>query len=191
VSAPPIGTPMNAETKPCRHCGEAILAQARMCKHCHSAQGWLAGQKDPRLQKLVLIGLVPFFALVGFAIYETRSRMNRVSSTIAASGACRGLVLLKNSTHVVSKGEQGERILVRFQLENRATTAVSDPTIQIDVLDSAGLNVDAFHKTIYGLSIEPGKATWSRVEGDLVSPSPTIASVKADVVSADCKSAWR
>jgi len=51
--------------------------------------------------------------------------------------------------------------------------------------------IDTFHRTVYGANIAPIKPYWLRVDADLSVPAASIATVRAEVASARCKSAWR
>jgi regulation of enolase protein 1 (concanavalin A-like superfamily) len=67
---------------------------------------------------------------------------------------------------------------------------VSEPTIRVEVLDDTDTVIDAFQRTIYGVTIEPGKAYWFRVDGDLTADVAAVADVHIELAGANCKSTW-
>src|SRR6187399_2786669 len=94
-------------TKSCRHCGEPILQVARICKHCHSSQGWFAGNRDPRYTFVVLgiMGVIFVAALTLLSRVKTK-RDRRVDPDLS----CRGLVSVKTSAHFTRLVEGRERL---------------------------------------------------------------------------------
>jgi hypothetical protein len=178
---------MSAETKACRHCGEPILAKARVCKHCSSNQAWLfASQRDPRFRVLLLLLSLPIFVVLFLALRDLRAKLDRTFG----EGACRGQVELKSTVHALRKIDLRDRLFIRVQIENHAQTDVSEPTIRVEVLDATDTVIDAFQRTIYGVTIEPGKSHWFRVDGDLTADVSTVADVHVELSGAECKSTW-
>jgi len=177
---------MSAETKACRHCGELILARARVCKHCRSHQAWLASERDPRLRAVLLVVLLPLFVALFLVLRDLRAKLDRAFS----DGPCRGLVELKSTVHALRKIELRDRLFIRVQIENRSKIDVSEPTIRVEVLDSTDTVIDAFQRTIYGVTIEPGKAYWFRVDGDLTADVAAVTDVRVELAGANCKSTW-
>jgi hypothetical protein len=173
-------------TKACRHCGEAILVNARVCKHCTSNQTWFAGQKDPRFQAIVFALVLPILAVMFLALRDVKTKLDRSLT----EGSCRGLVVLKSSVHALRKIDQRDRLFIRVQIENRSKTDVSEPTIQVEALDATDTVIDAFQRTIYGVNIAPGKAPWFRIDGDLTAEVESVADVHIELTGSVCKSTW-
>jgi len=125
---------MNAETKPCRHCGEPILAVARVCRHCKSNQTWSAGQRDPRFQLMVVLVLLPLLAIRSFILRDAESQFER---SFSPESSCRGLVKVTTSQHEVRTTEGHEGLFVRVQLTNGSKSDISDPVIKVEALTRA------------------------------------------------------
>ena len=177
----------STETKNCRHCGEPILAVARVCKHCHSNQGWFANQRDPRYL-LIILPIVLAFVAVPLVIISLKEK--KASLTVAQKESCRGLVVVKSSSFDVRTIEAHDHLFVRVQVENRSAVDVSDPVIRVLVVDANGDIKDTFVRSVYGANIPANQLYLLRVEGDTSVERSSIKAVRAQVASVVCKPAW-
>lgn len=177
----------NLETKACRHCGEAILVVARICKHCQSNQAWFGSPRDARFHLLVLLIVLPFVFLPLVMLNRSRTKLNRA---IRDDTSCRGLVVVKERSYQMRTIEGRDRLYVRVQLENRSKVDVSDPVIRIEIANAGASVADTFTRTVYGENIPASQPYWVRVDGEITIDPTTIKDVRASVASADCKPAW-
>ena len=177
----------STETKNCRHCGEPILAVARVCKHCRSNQSWYASQRDPRYF-LFILPLV--LALVAVPLVIIGLTEKRASLAVAQKESCRGLVVVKSSSFDIRTIEAHDHLFVRVQVENRSTVDVSDPVVRVLVVDANGDVKDTFIRAVYGANIPANQPYLLRVEGDISVERSSIKEVRAQVASAVCKAAW-
>jgi hypothetical protein len=179
----------STETKTCRHCGEPILAVARVCKHCRSNQGWFSNQRDPRylwvLLPIVLLAVAVPLGVI--SVIESKAKRTLVENR---NDSCRDLVGVRSSSYEVRTIEKHERMFVLVEVENRSSGNVSNPVIRVEILDATGKVKDTFIRTVYGADIRPNQPYLLRVEGDTVIDGSSIKAVRAVVASAVCKSAW-
>jgi len=176
-------------TKACRHCGEPILQVARICKHCHSNQGWFSSNRDPRY---TFVALAIIAALTGaFAFALPRRLGKQVDRALKPDTSCVGLVTVKASNHFTRLVDGRDRLFVRVQLDNQWTGDVSDPALRVLVFGPSGAVEDTFIRGVYDANLPPKQLNWVRVDGDLATDPDKIKEVRADVVSIDCKPAWQ
>jgi hypothetical protein len=176
----------SADTKNCRHCGEPILAIARVCKHCLSNQGWYASQRDPRYLLLV-VPIVLLFVAVPLVVISFIEKIP--DRAISQNDTCRGLVTGRSTSYDVRTIDEHDHLFVRVQVENRSKVDISDPVIRVEIVDGNGAVKDTFIRTVYGANIPPSQPYLLRVEGDTTVDRSSIKEVRAQVVGAACRRA--
>jgi hypothetical protein len=174
-------------TKNCRHCGEAILQVARVCKHCRSHQTWAAGQADPRYLALVVLVVLILFS-VPFALFQTVE--TKLHDRLSPPSSCRGKLTVTAIAYDVEQADGHQHLFVRVQVENQWDADVSDPTLRILVLAPSGEVRDTFIRSIYGANIPPREPYWLRVEGGLTADPTTVKEIRAEITQAKCESTW-
>lgn len=178
---------MSADTKPCRHCGETILSIARVCRHCHSNQGWFSNQRDPRHLMLAL----PFVLLVvAIPVGALAWAHSRAAQTFTTKSSCRGQVSAEVLSYELRPSESRVHLYVLAQIRNDSAGDVSEPAIRIESFDASGNLKDTFVRTIYGANIEPGHPKVFRIDGDSLLDGAQLKKLRAYVESATCRSAW-
>jgi len=179
----------NTETKNCRHCGEPIIAVARVCKHCRSNQTWFSNQRDPRyLWVLLPVVLLAVAAPIGvISLVEGKAKRTLLQDQ---NDSCRGLVAVKSKSYEIRTIDKHERMFVLVEVENKSPGHVSNPAIRVEILDANGEVKDTFIRSVYGADIGPNRPYLLRVEGDTVIDGSLVKSVRVEVTSAVCKSAW-
>jgi hypothetical protein len=179
----------STETKDCRHCGEPILAVARVCKHCQSNQSWFSNQRDPRYLWL-LLPIVLLAVVVPFGVLSLVEKKAMPTAAQNQKDSCRGLVEAKSSSYEVRTIEKREHMFVLVQVENKSSSNVSNPVIRVEILDANGDVKDTFIRSVYGADIRPNQSYLLRVEGDTIVDGSSVKGVRAEVASAVCKPAW-
>jgi predicted nucleic acid-binding Zn ribbon protein len=147
-------------TKECRHCRQPIHAQARVCQHCQSIQGWFASQRDPRFA-LVLVGLllllvVPIFAWLPSLIAEPGGRPN-----LSVSG----------TTVRYSSAPEGTRVFALGQIQNESGVDASRVWLRLELFDASDRLVDTLMQDQSGLIVPRSGTRPFRITG-LIGASP-------------------
>jgi hypothetical protein len=176
------------ELKACRHCGEPILPVARVCRHCHSNQGWFSNQRDPRFHLLIALLLLPLLVVPFMLMRDARAKFNRV---VSPDASCRGLVSVKSSSYDTRSIDGRDRLFVRAEVVNTSSTDVSDPAIRVLMIGPEGEVEDTFIRTVYDANIAPQRAYWLRVDGEMTVEPIRVKEIRAEIASADCKPAWK
>jgi hypothetical protein len=132
--------------------------------------------------------LLPIIIIPFILLRDTKSKVER---TFNPSTTCRGQLRVARIEHAVRSIDGRERLFVRVLLASKSKIDISDPVIRIDVLSAAGESIDTFHRTMYGYNVAPAEQSWARVDGELTVAPRAVASVRAQIASADCRPAWK
>lgn len=125
------------ETKECRHCKQPIHKDARRCQHCQGMQGWIADQKDPRLQFLVFGILLAFVA----AIYPM---MRMVTKPLARGEINPESLSVANVTYRFGNSANRDYIYVYGDLSNASDLDAQQTYLRVNLLDQSNKQVDTF-----------------------------------------------
>jgi hypothetical protein len=132
-------------TKECRHCKQPIHAEARICQHCKSNQGWFANQTDPRftvvILAVILAILVPLFIWLPDLILSSSDPKGRPNLVVAG-------------TSVSYAGTpDGTRVLALGQVKNESQVEASRIWLRLELFDASDRVLDTILQEQSGLIV--------------------------------------
>jgi hypothetical protein len=161
-------------TKECRHCKQPIHVQARVCQHCKSNQGWLAGQSDPRFT-LVWVGLIVVM-MVLLSLW-----LPRIMESSDEPRSSPMVVVSATSVRYAATTE-GTRVFALGEIRNESGIEASRIWLRLELFDASDRLIDTLMQEQSGLIVPPSGTKPYRLTG-LTSVSPK--DVKRAVVTVE------